>query len=168
MPLKTLPTVDDDGYKALARRWAATVNVVTVKRKGGALDGFTCTSFTPVSMAPPLILVSAANAGSPAEMMQDCESFVVNLLSPDQHELGTLFSLPHAARGDVWAKVKHTTDAWGAPLLAGSAGAFSAKVHQLIPAGDHTLVLGAVLGLHHGTPEETLLYVNRAFGRFAR
>ena len=136
--------LDTESYKALARRWAATVTVVTVRRKGGALDGFTCTAFTPVSMDPPLILVSATNTSSAMPMMADAEAFAVNLLSPAQEGLGTLFSMPHGQRGDFWAQVPHALDAWGVPLLLGAAGAFSARVNQLIPAGDHTLVLGAV------------------------
>ena len=101
-------------------------------------------------------------------MMADAEAFAVNLLSPAQEGLGTLFSMPHGQRGDFWAQVPHALDAWGVPLLLGAAGAFSARVNQLIPAGDHTLVLGAVKELHLGGAEETVLYANRAYGVFAK
>ena len=42
-PLVPLPGDDADAYRSLARRWAAAVSVVTVRRDG-APDGFTATA----------------------------------------------------------------------------------------------------------------------------
>ena len=61
----------------------------------------------------------------------------------------------------------HVLDQSGVPLIGGGAGSWSARVRQLIDAGDHTLVLGDVTAIHLGVASETLVYHNRVFGRVA-
>lgn len=162
-------------YKSLARTWAATVTVVTVRRTEAAiaagateLDGFTATAFFTVSMAPPIIAVSATTASSALSMLRDARSFAVNLLAPDQQEAAGAFAKPAADRVDLWDKLAWTGDLAGAPLLHGTTGAFSAKVRQLVDAGDHTLVLGDVTEIHLGESSDTLVYHNRGYGRVVR
>jgi len=164
-----------DSFLALARAWAATVTVVTVRRHGehvgpGApeLDGFTATAFLTVSMRPPIIAVSASSASSAMPMLRDCRSFAVNLLAADQAELATAFARTAGDRVALLAQAAWQPDAAGVPLLLGTAGGFSATVRQLIEAGDHTLVLGDVTAIHLGDRSDTLLYHDRAYARLTR
>ncbi|MEP7122747.1 MAG: flavin reductase family protein [Byssovorax sp.] len=164
-----------DQYKALARTWAATVTVVTVHRTdeavaaGGArLDGFTATAFFTVSMAPPIIAVSATSASTALAMLRDARGFAVNLLAPHQHETAGAFARPAIERVGLWERLEWTADLAGAPLLHGITGAFSATIRQLVDAGDHTLVLGDVSAIHLGEGHDTLVYHNRGYGRVER
>jgi flavin reductase (DIM6/NTAB) family NADH-FMN oxidoreductase RutF len=171
--MESFPATSADAYKALARTWAATVTVVTTVRPGEdpakpALDGFTATAFLTVSMAPPIILISATTAASAFTMLRDAAAFAVNLLSPDQSDLAGAFAKPAAERVGLWERTAWSPDAAGAPLLGGTTGAFSACVRQLVDAGDHTLVLGDVTALHVGVGSDTLVYHNRAYGRVQR
>lgn len=167
---RTLPGSDPDAFRQLARRWAATVNVVTVLRREGthgldapALDGFTATAFLTVSMDPPIVLVSASNATSAAAMLRDADHLVVNLLAEDQQDLAEGFARAQELRADLWTALPWTPDAAGAPVLEGTLGAFSARVRDRIDAGDHTLVLGDVTAIHLGPAESPLMYFNRAY-----
>jgi flavin reductase (DIM6/NTAB) family NADH-FMN oxidoreductase RutF len=162
-------------YKTLARSWAATVTVVTVRRTEAAiaageseLDGFTATAFFTVSMAPPIIAVSATSASSAMAMLRDSRGFVVNLLAPDQQEVAGAFARPAVERVGLWDQLAWTGDLAGAPLLHGTTGAFSAGIRQLVDAGDHTLVLGDVTAIHLGEGSDTLVYHNRGYGRVTR
>lgn len=172
--MQSFPSTSADTYKALARTWAATVTVVTTRRApehGTAapeLDGFTATAFLTVSMAPPIILVSATTAASAFAMLRDASAFAVNLLSADQAELAGAFAKPALERIGLWERLPWTADTAGVPLLGGTTGAFSATVRQLVDAGDHTLVLGDVTALHLSESTDTLVYHNRAYGRVAR
>ena len=164
-----------DQYKALARTWAATVTVVTVRRTDAAvaegapeLDGFTATAFLTVSMSPPIIAVSATTASSALSMLREARGFAVNLLSPAQQEVAGAFAKPASERVDLWTKLPWTGDEAGAPLLHGATGAFSAHVRQLVDAGDHTLVLGDVTEIRVGGEFETLVYHNRGYARVIR
>jgi flavin reductase (DIM6/NTAB) family NADH-FMN oxidoreductase RutF len=171
--MESFPPTSIETYKALARTWAATVTVVTTRRDkvvGSApeLDGFTATAFFTVSMAPPIIVVSATTAASAFAMLRDAAAFAVNLLSPDQAELAGAFAKPAVERAGLWERTAWTPDTDGVPLLSGTTGAFSAHVRQLVDAGDHTLVLGDVTGLHLGEGSDTLVYHNRGYGRVER
>jgi 3-hydroxy-9,10-secoandrosta-1,3,5(10)-triene-9,17-dione monooxygenase reductase component len=173
--MQSHPPTSTDSFKALARTWAATVTVVTARRASAspeeaaaALDGFTATAFFTVSMAPPIIAVSATTAATAFTMLRDAEAFAVNLLAPDHADLAAAFAKPHVERAGLWDRIAWVEDAAGVPLLGGATGAFSARVRQLVDAGDHTIVLGDVTAIHVGEGSDTLVYHNRAYGRVAR
>jgi flavin reductase (DIM6/NTAB) family NADH-FMN oxidoreductase RutF len=173
--MQSFPPTSAETYKALARTWAATVTVVTARRSPSQLtdgtpdlDGFTATAFLTVSMAPPIVLVSATRAATAFAMLRDASAFAVNLLSPGQADLAGAFAKPATERVGLWERTAWTPDAEGVPLLGGTTGAFSARVRQLVEAGDHVLVLGDVSALHLGEGSDTLVYHNRGYGRVVR
>ena len=175
--MRRFPAEDAEAFRQLARAWAATVTVVTAKqppgtelRGFGELDGFTATGFLTVSIDPPIIAVSCMNEGSSLAMLRGAHAFAVNLLAPDQDALAAEFARPQPERPHLWNDVAWVADASGAPLLGGAVGAFSARLRQLVPAGDHTLVLGDVTAIHlnDAGQAETLVYHNRGYGRFNR
>ncbi len=162
----THPHTDSNAYKAVARAWAATVNVVTAKHKDtGATDGFTATAFLTVSINPPIVLVSVTNSSSAAEILSNASGFVVNVLAQGQEELANGFAKPQTERAVLLHDLEN--DEAGVPMLAGTMGGFSCTVRQLVPAGDHTLVLGDVVAIHHGHVAtdnfDSLVYHNRAY-----
>ncbi|MBK6528397.1 MAG: flavin reductase family protein [Deltaproteobacteria bacterium] len=163
---ETFAASDAAHYRTLARLWAASVTVVTVRPDDPARpdDGFTATAFLTVSIDPPIVLVSASNASSAASMMREAGAFAVNLLARDQRSLADAFAQPHEHRNFVWSDLPIVRDPAGVALLAGSLGAFSATVRSFVDAGDHTLVLGDVTALHLGHPGEALVYHDRAYG----
>lgn len=154
-----------ESYRALARTWAATVTVVTVLDKDGQLDGFTATAFLTVSIDPPIILVSVQRSSLASATLSECRGFAVNLLSAGQHALSNTFARPQAHRKDAWDTIPYQTGPAGVPLLLGTAGAFSARVREVIEAGDHLLVLGDVQEVHLFEGGHTLLYHDRKYGR---
>ena len=172
--MKTSSGQDAHAYKSLARRWAATVTVVTAKRRASSigldrpgLDGFTATAFLTISIDPPIVAVSVGRSSGADLLMREAEAFAINLLSPGQEELSVAFARPARDRLDVFARFPWHPDADGAPVLEGSAGAFSAKPRQIIEAGDHLIFLGDVVAIHQGDSDDSLVYANRSYGRFA-
>lgn len=173
--MQSFSSTSIEHYKELARTWAATVTVVTVRRTEAAVaagaaehDGFTATAFFTVSMVPPIIAVSATSASSALSMLRDARGFAVNLLAPDQQEVANAFARPASERLDLWEKLPWEGDLAGAPLIQGATGAFSASLRQLVDAGDHTLVLGDVTEIHHAGSHDTLVYHNRSYGRVVK
>lgn len=173
--MKSFEAGSTESYLSLARKWAATVTVVTARRSpehtaGGAweLDGFTATAFLTVSMKPPIIAVSATAASSAAALLRESAGFAVNLLAPSQVELSGAFARPAAERAGWWERVPFSRDEGGVPLLDGAVGAWSARVRQIVEAGDHVLVLGDVTAIHLGEGDDTLVYHNRGYGRVTR
>ena len=168
--MKHFSNNDAAAYKALAGHWCSTVTIVTVKRKAEFVgpeapefDGYTATAFFTVSIDPPIIVVSATNKGSAYAMLSQADHFVVNLLDGSQEEIAGAFARPSSERVANWEKFAWQFDSSGAPLILGSMGAFSASMRQLVPAGDHTLVLGDVTEIHRGDASVPLMYFNRAY-----
>jgi 3-hydroxy-9,10-secoandrosta-1,3,5(10)-triene-9,17-dione monooxygenase reductase component len=164
-----------ESYKELARAWGATVTVVTGCRAaeyvvGGAspLDGFTATAFLTVSIEPPIIAVSVSSPSNGLTMLRESIGFAVNLLAPAHADIAAAFAMPHAEREGIWERFPWVPDDAGAPLLTGAVGAFSARVRQMVDAGDHVLVLGDVTAIHMGEGVDTLVYHNRGYGRIVR
>jgi flavin reductase (DIM6/NTAB) family NADH-FMN oxidoreductase RutF len=101
-------------------------------------------------------------------MLRESAAFAVSLLAPSQQDVAAAFAKPAAERAGLWDRLAWTKDEAGVPLIQGTAGAFSARVRQLVEAGDHVLVLGDVTAIHVGEEQDTLVYHNRAYGTVRR
>ncbi len=117
------------------------VTVVTTRAPDGALFGFTANSFTSVSLEPPLLLVCPARRLSSFAAFERCRRFAVSVLAEGQEDVSNVFA---GFKGDRFAQVAWRPDAFGAPLIEGAAAAFSCETAQVVPAGDHVILLGAV------------------------
>jgi len=164
--------VDKDAFLTLARTWAATVTVVTARRRPSAItpeapevDGFTATAFMMLSLDPPILALGVGRDSGADDLLEDADHLAVNLLSEDQAELSHAFARHHQDRGDAWERFPWVLDAHGTPLLAGTTGAFSARIVERLERGDHLLVLAEVTAIHRGDTERTLVYQNRGYAR---
>ena len=170
--MQSFPPDDAEAFRRLARTWAATVTVVTARRREGAgaptaprTDGFTATAFLMLSIQPPLIAVAVEKGAGSEALLADSDCFAVNFLSETQAEHSLAFARHWEHRTDTWERFPADQDAAGVPLLHGTAGAFSARVRERIDVGDHALVIGEVTGIHHGVTHRTLLYQHQGYAR---
>lgn len=131
---------------------AAAVTLVTV-RDGRDDIGSTVSAFCPVSMDPPLVLVSVMGESYLAEVLDRCEGFAVTVLSSGQRALAGRF----AAAGRPSARllldsVPHRRgEDSGALIPDGGVAALECRAGQRLPAGDHLLVTGEVTGVPYVT-----------------
>ncbi len=166
LPWTSHDALDAESFKALARRWAATVTVVTGRHADATLDGFTATAFLTVSMAPPIVLVSATKSTRAAEMARACEAFTINLLSDDQRAIAEQFARPGQDRAEAFDQFAHERDPVGATVFHGALGAFSCARREIVDAGDHVLLLADVTRIWVAREDRSaLLYADRAFRR---
>jgi flavin reductase (DIM6/NTAB) family NADH-FMN oxidoreductase RutF len=147
-------TVDADLFRSLLRRHAAAVVVVTAP--GEPPVGFTATSFTSVSLDPPLVSFCLAHTASAWPAVQVAETIAVHVLTREQEHVARTF----ATRGiDRFA----AHGAWhpgprGVPLLDGALATIVCTVSQRVEAGDHTIVLATPeLGEQHADDTVTPL-----------
>ena len=162
MNIATAPgTSVADDYRLALRNVLAPVSVVTTFDGDGRPHGTTVSAFIPLSMAPPLLLVSLANSSRLLALLDPGSVFGVNVLTSEQVDLGQRFAQRSEGR---WAEVAWKS-AGGAPALTKRLAYISAEVWRLAPAGDHTMVIGAVrcADRHMGVP---LTYWQRTFGTF--
>ncbi len=144
-------TDPQDDPRALRNAFGAFmtgVTVVTAQAPDGSPRGFTANSFSSVSLDPPLLLVSIAKTSSNFEVFTKADGFAVNILSEGQKATSNAFSRPVQ---DRFMGVDWHWGSQGAPILAGVSAWFDCKLHQIIDAGDHAILLGRVVAFHAGT-----------------
>jgi flavin reductase (DIM6/NTAB) family NADH-FMN oxidoreductase RutF len=125
----------------------------------------TVTSFTSVSLEPPVVLVSLEKTTRTHSMVQQTRVFAVSLLGQDQQELADRFAGRIPDQGDRFAGVEYQTGASGAPMPAGCLAYLDCRVAGTYSAGTHTLFLGEVIGAEIGRADLPLLYWDRAYRR---
>jgi flavin reductase (DIM6/NTAB) family NADH-FMN oxidoreductase RutF len=132
--------VDADLFRNLLRRHAAAVVVVTAPGEQQPA-GFTATSFTSVSLDPPLVSFCLAHTASAWPAVKDADVVAVHVLTEEQEHVARTFSTRgidrFAAHGD-WEE-----GPGGVPLLGGVLARLVCRVVQRVEAGDHTIVLAA-------------------------
>jgi flavin reductase (DIM6/NTAB) family NADH-FMN oxidoreductase RutF len=129
--------------------WAAGVTLVTLADDRDDI-GTTVSAFCPVSLDPPLVLISLLRDSYPAEVLSrpslPAARFAITLLSSAQRVLAGRF----AAAGRPSARlalddVGHFRgEESGALIPEDGLAALECSVSRRIPAGDHLLVISAV------------------------
>ena len=138
------------------------VTIVTTTDAEGPY-GATVSSFTGLSLEPPLITVAFERQSSLLQRILKAGRFGVNLLSHDQDELAVLF----ARRGaDRFAGTAWHYDA-GLPRIGGVASWVACDLYNAVEGGDHLLLLGMVTRAHHAQ-SPPLVYGHRTFGTHSR
>ena len=117
------------------------VTVVTAHTAKGVPVGFTANSFSSVSMEPPLVLVCPGKFLSSFGDFETCSHFAISVLAEGQEEISNLFA---SYKGDRFARVNCENDVNGVPVVQGAVSRFSCTTHQVVPAGDHIVLIGEV------------------------
>jgi flavin reductase (DIM6/NTAB) family NADH-FMN oxidoreductase RutF len=158
---ENLFAVDELAFRRLMGRHAAGVVVVTVAGEPPA--GFTATSFTSVSLRPPLVSFCLDRKASSWPAVARAETVAVHVLSHRQERVARTFATSgidrFAAHGD------YHTGPGGVPILGGVVAHLVCRVVQRVPAGDHSIVLASpVAGAHGDENAEPLLYQAGGYG----
>ncbi len=128
----------------------------------GAPAGFTCQSFSSLSLDPPLVLILPGRNSSSWPKIEATGKFCVNVLSEQQGELSTRFA---RSGTDKFAGVEWTPSPLGSPILAGATAWIDCTLYACHDGGDHLIVVGAVHALA-AEPEVPPLVFHR--GAYAR
>lgn len=136
--------IDAMEFRRALGHFATGVTVVTYAPDGaGEPRGTTVNSFTSVSLAPPLVLVSLGRQTRAAAALRPGSPFAVNVLHHGQRDLALQF----AGRPQPGTLVKWQMRA-GVPHLAECSAHFRCVTRDVHGAGDHVLVVGLVEEFH--------------------
>lgn len=158
--------VGRDRFREAMRRHAAGVVVVTAATPSGPV-GLTATSFTGVSLSPPLVSFYVAETSRTLPGLRAAHGFAVHLLGGDQADLAHRFARRDGDR--FAAPTAWRPDPSGTPLLEGVEAALVCRRHETRWIGDHLLVVGEVVGtaVRGDGPGAPLVYHQGSFGRFS-
>jgi flavin reductase (DIM6/NTAB) family NADH-FMN oxidoreductase RutF len=137
--------------RAVFGSFATGVAFVTAMVDGAPL-GLIVSTFTAVSLDPPLVSFCPARDSVTWRRMRQAGSFSVNVL--------------RSWHGDFARRAaEREADRFAAPLIDPLA-VIACDVEAEHPAGDHTIVVGRVHSLHLSSPSRPLVYFAGAFGAF--
>jgi flavin reductase (DIM6/NTAB) family NADH-FMN oxidoreductase RutF len=135
-------TVSADEFRAACRLFPSGVTVVTRRMKDGRPYGMTVSSFTSVSLDPPLILVCIDKNAAFINDLPRGLPIAVNVLSEKQQELAVRFA--GRREEDRFAGLDWDLGWNGVPLLGGVVATFVCAVDQVVEGGDHLILIAGV------------------------
>ncbi|WP_327011249.1 flavin reductase [Dactylosporangium sp. NBC_01737] len=158
-------TIDPDTFRSVLAQWPSGVSVVTTVA-GDGWHGMTASSFSSVSMDPPLILVCLNRRITTHALIEASGVFAVSVLAKDQTVVGRRFAGQEGV-ADRFAGGAWETRVTGAPVLTDAVGWLDCRVVHAYAGGDHTIFVGAVLGASTERIVAPLLFHSRAWGQLA-
>ena len=141
MPESHLPGVEPDDFKAALGRWASGITVVTAAGNDGPV-GLTVSAFSSLSLHPPLVLVCIGLASWSHDQVVNAPGFGVHVLGSGQEEVSNTFAF---SREDRFKDLDWDESHHGVPRIKGSLATLVCERHQVVEAGDHSILIGRVL-----------------------
>lgn len=129
----------------------------------GALVGLAASSFTSVSIDPPLVSFSVAKTSKTWPDLRRASHLGLTVLADHHGEVCRQLAGPPEARFD---QVAVSASADGAVTLDEGLARFDCTIHQEVDAGDHIVVLLRLHGADHATGSP-LVFHRSGFGRLA-
>lgn len=122
-------------------RVATGVTIVTTSDASGRWWGLTASSFTPLSIDPPLILVCIALDARCHRVFATAQAFRVNVLGTEHERLAARF----ATRGaDKFAGGEFRADEHCLPVLPDALVSLRCRTAERTDHGDHTILIASV------------------------
>ncbi len=138
---------DSRAFRDVLGRFPTGVAVVAATHEG-ASGGVSIGSFFSISLEPPLVGFCIGSSSASWALIRTAGSFVVNILSDGQQELSNRFASKDADKfaGLEW----QPAESGRGPRIAGCLGYLDCDIDQVVPAGDHDIVVGRVAALELG------------------
>jgi flavin reductase (DIM6/NTAB) family NADH-FMN oxidoreductase RutF len=159
----TQDSFDSGRFRHVLGHFATGVAVITADTPAGPV-GMVVSSFTSVSLEPPLVAFLPDKSSTSWPKIRDAGAFCVNILSAGQEGLCAQF----ARKGtDKFAGVAWQPAPSGAPVLDGGMAWIDCELTQTFESGDHYIAIGRVLQLEaveYGIP---LVFFQGGYGHFA-
>ncbi|MGH3961041.1 flavin reductase family protein [Mycobacterium sp.] len=104
----------------------------------GIREGLAVSTFVPVSLDPPLVSFCVQNTSTTWPKLEDVPSLGISVLGEAHDE--AVRSLA-AKTGDRFAGLETVSNGSGAVFIKGTSVWLESTIVQLVPAGDHTIVV---------------------------
>jgi flavin reductase (DIM6/NTAB) family NADH-FMN oxidoreductase RutF len=130
----------------------------------GQPAGMAASSFTSVSLSPPLVSVCMQHTSTTWPRLRGRPRLGLSILAEGHHDACRQLA---SKTGDRFAGTPWTALPDGSLYLHGSAAWLDCSVHSEVHAGDHTIVLLQIHGLHADPHTPPLIFHASTFRRLA-
>jgi len=148
------------------RLWATGVTIVTAEHDG-FMRGTTVSSFTSVTLEPPLVLVCLQKTTETAQVIRDSQAFAVSMLGENQQYISNRFAgyddLPDDE--DRFKGIPYITRQTGSPIFQDAMGWVDCELRSMLDGNTHFIFMGAVVDAsgEPDNPDLPLIYYNRGY-----
>jgi flavin reductase (DIM6/NTAB) family NADH-FMN oxidoreductase RutF len=136
--------------------------VAVAAEVGGTLVGLTASSFTSVSLDPPLVSFSVANSSKTWPDLRQAGHLGVTILADHHGPLARQLAGPVGTRFDG---VPITRTEGGAVTIPDGLAQFDTTIDREVAAGDHVIVLLRLHSVRHAEDPSPLVFHRSAFQR---
>jgi flavin reductase (DIM6/NTAB) family NADH-FMN oxidoreductase RutF len=134
--------VSSEEFRHACGRFATGVAIAAVSDENGAPHGLTVSSFTSVSLEPPLILICLGHAVTNIEEFRRARYFGLSFLHEGQRPLADRF----AQKGhDKFDGIAWYAGESGAPIISDCLCGIECAAYQRVTSGDHDIFVGEVI-----------------------
>lgn len=148
-------------FTRVMARVPGPVAVATTVDAAGRRWGFTASSFSSLSLDPPLVLICLDKEASTHEAFSTADHFMINILGERQSGVALRFAKSGVDRFDAGDAAALEG---GLPGIPGAAARLVCALHQVYDGGDHSILIGRVEHAHVGDVAP-LVYWDRGFVR---
>ncbi len=152
--------VDPHVLRDVLGHFASGVTVVTAVTDEEPI-GFTCQSFSSLSLDPPLVAFAPARTSRTWARLRAIGRFCVNVLAEGQDDVSQNFA---RSAPDKFAGVPWTPSVHGAPVLEGIVAWIDGELWAEYDGGDHTIAVARVLDLGGYADRRPLLFHRGVYG----
>ena len=135
--------IEKDFFRQVMGHFTTGVTVATTISQGKP-SGLTVSSFTSLSLNPPLVLICIDTASHTLPLFRESKIFAVNFLTAKQVHLSRCFATPLKDRFEHFCHVPYHIAATGAPILDDILAFVDTRLVAEYPGGDHVIFVGEV------------------------
>lgn len=145
-------TADASSLRSVFSRFPTGVAVVGVRTPSGAAGGMTANALCSLSLDPLLVLVCFEREARTLPLVEEAGRFSLSILDETAGPIADRFASKLAEEEKLDGVALSELD--GLPVLDASVAWLTASVKEVIPGGDHLIVIGAVekVGERDGAP----------------
>jgi flavin reductase (DIM6/NTAB) family NADH-FMN oxidoreductase RutF len=150
-----------DALKEVMRIYPQGVTVVTTGETEPP-KGITVSSFTSVSLDPPLVMISIAKGSALHDTFVKAAKFAINFLADDQKSVSDRFAGRSGPR-ERFEGLRYKADTAGCPIIDGARACIECSSWRVYEGGDHSIIVGEVLAARVLNSKRPLVYYSQQY-----
>ncbi len=154
----------EEDFKNCMGCFASGVTVVSVLDDDGNPHGLTVSSFTSLSLSPPLVTFNIDKLCYNYQLLSKAEHFTVNILHEDQIEISRQFASTYKKK---FKNIKYILGETKTPILEGVIAYIECESEHIYDGGDHSIFVGRVVNLNNEEGGQPLLYYKGKYSKIS-
>jgi flavin reductase (DIM6/NTAB) family NADH-FMN oxidoreductase RutF len=128
----------------------------------GVREGLAASTFVPVSLDPPLVSFCVQNTSTTWPKLKGVRALGISVLGEVHDAAARTLA---AKTGDRFAGLETVSNGSGAVFIKGTSMWLESAIEQLVPAGDHTIVVLRISDIQVGPDVAPIVFHRSAFRR---